>query len=485
MRKPNKKKIYTSIASFINEKAIDLDDLPFGSYLRPANTNKLEEKKFSNDVNKLKAMIENLTWHDIDFFTVLDMPTEDEQGNNIHTMDFDVILPDYILEYFENMEKKYSREKMQPFKKLNSSVQVERHNFNRLHIPAGVAEPLRGLGLGFNIYRAIIEKLKYASSERLEASESAKKLWLSIISKKNMVAAGEEIDTDLHVVAGVDRVMVMIKSLPDNEKKSLFAEWVKDFVNEDEHHSMGIRTDKALEELVKEDFPHLFELDADLAKHVSLSSKAVPGPIKLGDLIVSNNVIKNLDDSADVNKYLYRVVGKDVEKRFAIVKLSEEDNFKAKQQLLDISLVNNRYTRFEADPKDYTDLEKFITVDKVAFVKMYPNNILKGVKAKAIYVSKGTFYFDVYPYFNSYNKNLIDITLGSELKGPFNLGVLTPATFKVGDTVICKYETGMHRRNMIGKLISEGESNQESTIEFPNGKQIDLSNDLVVRLKQI
>ena len=106
--------------------------------------------------------------------------------NNQHTYSWNVIFPDDFYKHFvpkgENLEE---------WKKDNENIVVElidnlndirikaEGGLNRTHVPGGIPNDLKGLGLGYIIYEGLVRYLGYASS-RPDASNAAQKVWSQI-----------------------------------------------------------------------------------------------------------------------------------------------------------------------------------------------------------------------------------------------------------------------------------------------------------------
>jgi hypothetical protein len=88
-----------------------------------------------------------------------------------------------------------------------------RTNFNRIHFERGISPIIRGLGVGFKMYRALIEKLKWGSTEP-NATLEALRVWQKLM-----------LDDTLYHIKTPKGMMVICKSL--NEGK--ISELVEDY----------------------------------------------------------------------------------------------------------------------------------------------------------------------------------------------------------------------------------------------------------------
>ena len=69
---------------------------------------------------------------------------------------------------------------------FSTEVQIEPDNFNRIHLRDGIPALLRGIGFGKNIYRAIIEKYGYISTNKFDRSLDAINVWDSLRKDKDI-----------------------------------------------------------------------------------------------------------------------------------------------------------------------------------------------------------------------------------------------------------------------------------------------------------
>lgn len=69
---------------------------------------------------------------------------------------------------------------------LNTDIEIEKINFNRIHIPVGLPKIVRGIGIGKKIYLAVIKKIKYISTNKFDRSLDSIFVWDSLRKDENI-----------------------------------------------------------------------------------------------------------------------------------------------------------------------------------------------------------------------------------------------------------------------------------------------------------
>jgi len=85
---------------------------------------------------------------------------------DIYKKYFDIIFPDGNQNY------------------LDTEIEIEKNNFNRIHIPIGLPKICQGLGIGKKIYMAVINKIKYVSTNKLDRNLDSVFVWDSLRKEK-------------------------------------------------------------------------------------------------------------------------------------------------------------------------------------------------------------------------------------------------------------------------------------------------------------
>ena len=65
-------------------------------------------------------------------------------------------------------------------------IQIQKNNYNRIHIPVGLPYVLQGIGFGKKIYRKAIQKFKYISTDRFDRTLDAIAVWNSLRKNKDI-----------------------------------------------------------------------------------------------------------------------------------------------------------------------------------------------------------------------------------------------------------------------------------------------------------
>lgn len=225
------KNMITTIEQFklITEDGFDLDKID--NYLSKSKNDAGSKIELNRLFNEIVSLFKSMSWRQIKFV-------------NFNEFYFP-ILPARISDIIKKMDNLDSAETEKTVglwynvnNKTNVAVSIEvvtDYEFNRTHIVEGLSDKLKGLGIGYKIYRSLIEKLKVVTSAddviSFSGEDSAARLWSSIISPKKDELTLELSDDDLHVVfyntALQERVMVFVKWLSDTEKKDIISKIFK------------------------------------------------------------------------------------------------------------------------------------------------------------------------------------------------------------------------------------------------------------------
>jgi len=95
---------------------------------------------------------------------------------------------EYILSKSENLEETYHKYVYPDGeeKSFYPEIEIEKNNFNRIHIPDGLPFILKNIGFGKKIYINLIKKYNYLSSNYLDRSMDSLYVWNSIRKEKNI-----------------------------------------------------------------------------------------------------------------------------------------------------------------------------------------------------------------------------------------------------------------------------------------------------------
>ena len=179
-------------------------------YLSQVAKEKLKVKKKVDNVNISSYIFKNLTPDDIRWVEN-DRKTQAPRFPH-HDSNYYAKFPDEIQEYINELKSvKYASGSLWEF-----AIYVDiRDGLNRLHFD-GLPNEFRGLGLGFKMYKSLINYLGYASSAD-NATVDAQRVWLKLLN-----------DDEFNSILIRGRVLIMRKDLDPNTKENL----VNRFVNE-------------------------------------------------------------------------------------------------------------------------------------------------------------------------------------------------------------------------------------------------------------
>lgn len=205
----------------INEKGIDLSDVP-GSYITPSRELAIAARPYYQKVKEIKEMFRSMRWQDIQFYVsgtyhwpVLpaDIKREITEANRLYNE-----IKTALSSRFDNSisgafkETNFGNWATSTRSRGSGSVKFELTSNHRSHMPGGIPNGLKGLGIGYKLYRALIEKAKFVWSGT-SASASARRAWQSVLANKPD-------PDDVHAIVAREHVCAIIKNQPDSRKIS-------------------------------------------------------------------------------------------------------------------------------------------------------------------------------------------------------------------------------------------------------------------------
>lgn len=290
----------------INERAIELDYYP-ETYLAQrkavSNKKKLYKQKFDQIISALKAM----RWQDVSFETSGEYET--------------VILPapilDLMREAYDIDFTSADRDMKQGnygFKGANrrgtNFIQMRVDSSQRSHFPNdGIPNSMRGTGLGYKLYRALLNKHKWLKSNTAGTTEKDY-AWASMISPKKD-ANNNLTEDDVHAIVGPDFVFAMIKSLPNAEKIRIASQFINGISNKDRLTKRNFAVDPELWALLPDDVKSEVDTerreDSTEAKRKARYAKYAPFGLdahdwELGDYIVLKQYLLDISYNIPVRK---------------------------------------------------------------------------------------------------------------------------------------------------------------------------------------
>ena len=200
--------IYMKLKEFLDTKDIAKKDV----YLKGIAKEKLKGRQITKDISSddfLRNSLKNLDINDISWVEN-DRQTPASGGGNYYAL-FPENIMSMILDYVES--KEYIRNPAVWEFAINVD---DRDNLNRLHID-GIPPEFVGLGLGFKMYKSLINYIGYASSAD-NATTDAQKVWLKLLN-----------DEDFNSVLIKDRVLIMKKDLSNTIKKRIIGTFINDY----------------------------------------------------------------------------------------------------------------------------------------------------------------------------------------------------------------------------------------------------------------
>jgi hypothetical protein len=101
-------------------------------------------------------------------------------------------------------------------KPFNIDIEIETNHFNRIHIPVGLPQILKNIGLGKQIYRKLIFEIDYISTLKLDQSLDAIFVWDSLRK-----------DKDIYSYLKENQMLCINPALPFEEIKKILLEFFK------------------------------------------------------------------------------------------------------------------------------------------------------------------------------------------------------------------------------------------------------------------
>lgn len=170
---------------YLNEMAISDEEIAkHDTFIRNITDIKNNIKELNINIDNLKTIITN---------DIIRLKKEDEDDSKIY---YKIIYPkkaynifiDFqdILVQSEDIDNELYRKYFNIIYPngeeidLDTEIEIEKNNFNRIHIPIGLPKIIQGIGIGKKIYLTLINKLKYISTTKLDRSLDAIFIWDSL-----------------------------------------------------------------------------------------------------------------------------------------------------------------------------------------------------------------------------------------------------------------------------------------------------------------
>ena len=213
---------YDEFKKRILEHALYVDDLSrFDNYLTHISDKKLILNDLKEEMTKFKEMISHFNSQSVFILKF-------EKNDNYHIckvkyndkMDIIITKIKDLLENIKDQETLlkanrivYGAEYEMNFHIL---IELEHENFNRIHIADDLPYSLRDLGLGKMLYKNIIKKFGWISSNSQTATEDSKFVWDSLRK-----------DLDLYTCIKDQSIISLDSKLDKNILENILRKWIK------------------------------------------------------------------------------------------------------------------------------------------------------------------------------------------------------------------------------------------------------------------
>ena len=174
---------------YLKEMAISDEELSkYDTFLRNIGDLKKNSQILLEDIDKIRSYlsnydirlkketeIDNKTYYTViypkevmNYFTYFKdiLVDAEEKDNEIYKKYFNIIFPDNNEIY------------------LDTEIEIEKNNFNRIHIPIGLPKVCKGVGVGKKIYLTVIKKTNYISTNKLDRNLDSIFVWDSLRKEK-------------------------------------------------------------------------------------------------------------------------------------------------------------------------------------------------------------------------------------------------------------------------------------------------------------
>jgi len=122
-------------------------------------------KEIRKEFNDLKTLLKKTNYEYIETSKL--KRSDDEWWCRVFSYGKEI---DYKLNMLKNLIENIKDEDLQEefkdmFNMFFVDIRIDKNNFNQIHIPVGIPTELRGVGVGYKIYKSILKKLNYISSD--------------------------------------------------------------------------------------------------------------------------------------------------------------------------------------------------------------------------------------------------------------------------------------------------------------------------------
>ena len=197
----------------ISKERLSSKDLYLNRFLKKDKKPKKEPNLDDSYLVKLRNAVKNINYKDIHF-----QPTEQYQSERFYNVEIDNEEINLLLAYAKNysLQDKVAGEKVKP-EKFEFVVSVNETDFNRVHFRKSLPKLLRGIGLGYKIYKSLAFKLGYISSDNT-ATFAAQSVWYYLIQ-----------DPDFNYILHKNFVFIIRRDLPVKKKINAVISYMKHY----------------------------------------------------------------------------------------------------------------------------------------------------------------------------------------------------------------------------------------------------------------
>lgn len=197
----------------ISKERLSSKDLYLNRFLKKSKKAKTEPKVSDDKLVDLRNAVKRINYTDIDF-----IPGELYQSEQFYNVEINNKDINTLLTYAKNyaQQDKIAGEKIKP-EKFDFTVSVNEVDFNRVHFRKSLPKILRGVGLGYKIYKALAFKLGFITSDNT-ATFAAQSVWYHLIQ-----------DPDFNYILHKNFVFIVRRDLPTEKKLDIVISYMKHY----------------------------------------------------------------------------------------------------------------------------------------------------------------------------------------------------------------------------------------------------------------
>lgn len=235
----------------INERGVSLDEYP-DTYLAQRKKEAGKSKTYNQAFSEIIKMLKEMSWKDVTFisgpvsgglrheFPLLPEPIRlkireaarigvhsgNDQAPQVFKAKTDFSQGNFsFAKTFDNSEPSTANS---IFMKVESEANLQRSHFPN----SGIPNAIKGTNLGYKLYRALLEKFKYLTSNT-GGTVSKDWTWQSIVSNK-LDSTGARTEDDVNAIVSKNSVLAMVRNLPNEKKIRICTSFIESKVETDE-----------------------------------------------------------------------------------------------------------------------------------------------------------------------------------------------------------------------------------------------------------